>query len=277
MGDDAVTDLIRRLSCTVADSAWKEFLARYSPLLLHVIRGHEHDEEQANELFAYVCGGLSDEQFRRLRSFRPDGPASFRTWLAAVVANLCVDWRRRQSGRLRPIGAVSGLPELDRQVYQCLFARGMSRRQCLEALAPRFPDLTETAVAEISARIFGLLTPQQRWQLSTRSEWLRWSARGPTAEDDEPEPEEASPEPGPDDLVAEIQQRQRLQDALARLAPEQRLLLRLRYEQELTLAEVARLTRQPDVFRANRKIQAALDALAALMGAGHPGPRRKSR
>jgi len=277
MGDDTVTDLIGRLSCSVADSAWKEFLERYSPLLLHVIRGHERDEDRASELFAYVCGALSDEQFRRLRSFRPDGPASFRTWLSAVVTHLCLDWRRRQYGRLRPVAAVSGLPELDRQVYQYMFARGLSRRQCLEALAPRFPELTEAAVAQISARIFGLLNPQQRWQLSTRSEWLRWSARGPPGDGEELPPEEASPEPGPDQLAAEIQERQALQDALARLPPEQRLLLRLRYEQELTLAEVARLTRQPDLFRANRKIQAALDALAALMGAGRPGPGRKSR
>jgi len=276
MGDDTVTDLIGRLSCTVADSGWKEFLERYSPLLLHIVRGHEHDEDQAAECFAYVCGALSDRQFRRLRSFRPDGPASFRTWLTAVVTNLCLDWRRQQHGRLRPIGAVAGLPELDQQVYYCMFARGMSRRQCLDSLASRFPDLTEPTVAQISARIFSLLTPQQRWQLSKRSERLARS-HPDFADEDEPPPEEASAEPGPDDLAAELQERQRVQEALARLPPEQRLLLRLRYEQELTLAEVARLTRQPDLFRANRKIQAALDALAALMGAGPTGCRRKSR
>jgi DNA-directed RNA polymerase specialized sigma24 family protein len=49
----------------------------------------------------------------------------------------------------------------------------------------------------------------------------------------------AEPAPGPDELTAELQQQRQLDDALARLPAEQRLLLRLRYEQNLTLAEVA--------------------------------------
>jgi DNA-directed RNA polymerase specialized sigma24 family protein len=57
---------------------------------------------------------------------------------------------------------------------------------------------------------------------------------------------------------------------MARLPPGQRLLLQLRYEQELTLAEVARLAGLPDLNRANRQIQAALAELARLLE--DPGP-----
>jgi DNA-directed RNA polymerase specialized sigma24 family protein len=64
---------------------------------------------------------------------------------------------------------------------------------------------------------------------------------------------------------------------LSKLPAEQRLLLRLRYEQDLTLAEVARLTGQSDLFRANRKIQVALDTLADLMGGQRFQPDRKTR
>ena len=70
-----------------------------------------------------------------------------------------------------------------------------------------------------------------------------------------------------DALALQAQQQSRLQAALLRLPSQQRLLLRLRFEQDLTLAEVARLTRQPDPFRINRQIQAALAALAGLMEA----------
>jgi DNA-directed RNA polymerase specialized sigma subunit len=55
---------------------------------------------------------------------------------------------------------------------------------------------------------------------------------------------------------------------MARLEPRQRLLLRLRFQQDLTLEEVARLTRIPDPYRANREIQAAVAALAHLMKSG---------
>lgn len=277
MGDDAVTELIERLSTDAAGSAWAEFLRRYSSLVRHVVRLHEDDLERATECFDYVCGGLSDNCFRRLRSFRPDGPARFRTWLRAVVSNLCLDWRRKQRGRERPFRAVSCLAPLDQEVYHHLFVLGMSRAECLESLAPQFPDLTRETIANISARLFSLLTPHQRWQLSTRAQPANRSTGSTASEDDDLASRTATPDPGPDDLVGELQERQQVQNALRRLPPEQRLLLRLRYEQGLTLTEVARLTHQPDPFRANRRIQAALDALTQLMGAPQPPADRKKR
>jgi RNA polymerase sigma factor (sigma-70 family) len=275
MGEDTVTELIERLASGAAGSAWKEFLDCYSPLIRHVVRRHQDHFEHGTECFDYVCGALSDDHFRRLRSFRPEGPARFRTWLTAVVSNLCRDWRRTQWGRDRPFQAISRLPPLDQEIYQHVFVEGMSRADCLESLAPRFPGLTKETVAQISARLFSLLTPQQRWQLSSRAQFAHRPATGATGEVDDPTSRSASPEPGPDDLVAELQERQRVREALSMLPPEQRLLLRLRYEQDLTLAEVAHLTRQPDPFRTNRKIQAALKALAGLMETQRTLPERK--
>jgi RNA polymerase sigma factor (sigma-70 family) len=149
--------------------------------------------------------------------------------------------------------------------------------QCLQALQPRFPELTAATVSEINARLFAVLTPQQRWQLSVRAPGPGPVDRGASSEDDDPGWGVAAPGPGPDDLAAELQERQRLQDALSQLPAAQRLLLRLRYEQNLTLAEVARLTGQADPFRANRQIQAALTALAELMDHPRVGLDRKSR
>jgi RNA polymerase sigma factor (sigma-70 family) len=276
MGDVSVTSLIERLSSTAGGQAWAEFLAEYTPLMRGVIRRCEHEPADADECFGHVCAALSEDGFRRLRSFRPDGPASFRTWLMAVVANLCRDWCRRQRGRIRPVRAVARLPELDQHVYRLMFVDGSSRTECVAALAPRFPGLTDSSVAEISARLFGLLTPQQRWLLSARPHVpVRFRPHPGHGGDREMERLQAA-DPGPEEQVAEMQQRQQLRDAMARLPPEQRLLLRLRYEQGLTLAEVARLTRQPDPFRANRQIQAALEALASLMAHPEAGPGRKN-
>ncbi|NJD30805.1 MAG: sigma-70 family RNA polymerase sigma factor, partial [Gammaproteobacteria bacterium] len=125
MTDETVTDLFDRLSSGRADAAWSEFLAQYSSLMMHVIHGHGLEEDDATECFIHACGALSNDGFRKLRSFRPDGPARFKTWLTAVVANLCVDWRRKQVGRLRPLKSISRLPELDQQVYRCIYLRGM--------------------------------------------------------------------------------------------------------------------------------------------------------
>jgi RNA polymerase sigma factor (sigma-70 family) len=260
-----IKDLILRLSTSQAGAAWTEFLRHYSPLILQVARRFDVDDERVNDCFLYACTQLSDNGFRRLRSFRPDGPAQFRTWLISVVTNLCIDWRRKLSGRLRPVAAVAGLSELDQLVYRLIYIRGMTRGQCLRALESRFPDLSDNKLAEINARLFALLTPRQRWQLSAR-------ARGSISLDelvkpdaDEPGFQPEEPGPGPELLAAFEQEREQVEAALMELPQRQRLLLRLRYQQELTLEEVARLARIPDPYRAHREIQAAIETLGAVL------------
>jgi RNA polymerase sigma factor (sigma-70 family) len=81
---------------------------------------------------------------------------------------------------------------------------------------------------------------------------------------------------GPEEVAQDAQQQERLAAALAQLPPPQRLLLRLRYEQDLTLAEVARLAGLHDPFRANRQIQAALAAVAAIMNRSSSDQSRKA-
>ena len=70
------------------------------------------------------------------------------------------------------------------------------------------------------------------------------------------------PGTGPDGIAEQWKTRELLDAALLKLTPRQRLLLRLRYQQDLTLEEVARLVGLPDLYRANREIKAALEALA---------------
>ncbi len=267
MNDESVTDLLARLSAGQTDAAWREFLERYSSVIMQTVRRHESDHDRATDCFLYACAALSDDGFRRPLSYRPDGPARFRTWLMAVVSNLCVDWRRRQDGRDRPIQAVARLPELDQLVYRHIYQRGLSRARCLQTLKPQFPDLTEQQLSAINARLFTLLTPQQRFQSGARhGATISLDGVG-SPEESSPAGQLQEPGPGPDALALQAQQQSRLQAALLRLPSQQRLLLRLRFEQDLTLAEVARLTRQPDPFRINRQIQAALAALAGLMEA----------
>lgn len=276
MSDEAVTALLERLSSGRGDAAWNEFLARYSSLIVHVIRRSGVADHRADECFLHVCAALSDDGYRRLRNFRPGGAASFKTWLMAVVANLCIDWNRREQGRVRSLSSVSRLPELERQVYRCIFEQRMTRTQCFHSLLPRFPGLTQSGVAEVNARLFQLLTPRQRWQLTVRTPSRTPVTFPISPEDDDPAWQLAQPGPGPDDLAEEAQQQGKLQQALAALPADQRLLLRLRYEQNLSLAEIARLTGQPDPFRVNRRVQAALDALADAMGGECVRPRRKN-
>jgi RNA polymerase sigma factor (sigma-70 family) len=125
-------------------------------------------------------------------------------------------------------------------------------------------------VSEINARLFSLLNSRQRWQLGAK-------ARGSVSLDEllstdsgDASLQPADPGPGPQQIAESDQARALLEAALSRLEPRQRLLIRLRYQQDLTLDEVARLVKLPDPFRANREIQAALVALADFMQSEEP-------
>jgi RNA polymerase sigma factor (sigma-70 family) len=272
MASGSITDVLERLaSGQGVDSAWTAFLDRYSPLILQVARRYESHRDRALDCFVFVCGALADDGFRRLLKYRPDTGTRFETWLRAVVANLCIDWRRQQQGRLRPVQAIAGLSDLDQLVYRCLYVLGMRRDECLRALRPRFPALTDGEVSEINARLFALLTPRQRWQLGARMAGFvsMDDAESPIARDGGLQV--ADPGPGPEHVAEDDEERARIAEAMARLPARQRLLLKLRFDQELTLAEVARLAGIPDVHRANRQIQAALAELARLLDARKPG------
>ena len=261
LAEDSVKSLLAQLSSGRADIAWTEFLKRYSALIMQAARQFASDSESASDCFLFVCEGLNDDGFRRLRSFRHDGPARFPTWLKAVVANLCIDWRRKEHGRLRPVAAVSHLPQLEQEVYRHIYLRGMTRAECQRAIAAQFPGITLDQVAETNARLFKALSSRQRWQLVQRSRGSLSLEAAMSPDDASPGLQPEDPGPGPEQLAGAWLSREAINRALAKLAPRQRLLLRLRYEQDLTLEEVARLVGLPDPYRAHREIQAAVEEL----------------
>jgi RNA polymerase sigma factor (sigma-70 family) len=267
MGDERTTldeqarDLIARLQSRHAGVAWQQFLDRYSSTLMHIVGQYDVNPEQINDCYIFVCEGLCDNHFRRLLSFKPEGSASFRGWLKVVVANLCIDYKRRENGRMRPFRSIEELPPLEQQVFRYKFQQGMSLPACLAMLEPSFPGLNEFQLATAVRRIHGALSPRQQWLLSVRRPRMV-SLNGDL---DEPNVEPADQSPGPETRGIMEQENERLEWALAQLNPLQRMLLKLRYQQDLTLKEAARLTRLGDPFKARREIQKALQRLEFLL------------
>jgi RNA polymerase sigma factor (sigma-70 family) len=262
-GEESVRCLLDQLSSGRADLAWTEFLSRHSGMIMQTARQFASGTEQASDCFLFACERLSDYGFRRLRSFRPDGPARFETWLRTVVANLCIDWQRKQHGRIRPFANVSGLPPFDQQVFRHIYERGMTRTECQRALASQFPNTTIEQVAEANARLFRRLSSRQRWQLTHRSRGTISLEHAISPAEDGAKFQPEDPGATPDQIAEQWRSGEAISKAFAKLPPRQRLLLRLRYEQDLTLEEVAKLVGLTDPYRANREIQTALGALAA--------------
>jgi len=79
--------------------AWEAFLRIHSPLLIKATRTLDGDYDSNMDRYAFVLEQLRADDFRRLRSFRPDARSKFTTWLVVVSKRLCIDHHRRRYGR----------------------------------------------------------------------------------------------------------------------------------------------------------------------------------
>jgi len=171
---DSAPELQQLLSATTPsdrDRAWQDFLDAYSRLLLHVARSVSRDHDDAMDAYAHVLQELRADNSARLRVFSDAGRSKFSTWLVVVVQRLCLDYRRRQYGRLR-----------DSQSGSTQVAQAFRRR--LGNLAGEDIDLTSFAASAVDpddrlaadelrhllAVAVGSLTPSDRLLLALRFE-----------------------------------------------------------------------------------------------------------
>jgi len=259
-----IAQLLAQLRSSDARGAWDQFLLHYGAVLYQVVRASARDEEEIADCFVFACEKLAEKGYRRLLRFKPEGAASFVTWLRVVSRNLCLDWQRKVHGRPRPFKFLQSLSALDLEVYQCRYERGLSGDDTLRQIRATWPAVTPDVVNEIESRIARLLSPRQLWILSTR---LTSKAAVPLdVEDDERGVIDiADPMPSPEQTMFHEQEQGRLQRCVVSLASEERLIVKLRFENELSLQEIAQLTGLGDAQRAQRKLVAILKKLRDAM------------
>jgi len=155
------SELLAQLKSSERSKAWQQFLDVYSPTIKHIATQYGYDRERLSDCYVFICEGLSDNNFRRLLSYQPEGSASFRSWLKVVIANLCIDWHRQQHGRSRPFKTIRRLSPSDQMVFKYRFQQRMSFSACLETLLPQFPEMNEIQLAGAVNRINTTLSPEQ--------------------------------------------------------------------------------------------------------------------
>ena len=258
MAEETIIEVLAGLRSREPQKAWAQFIQEYSSLIFQVVRHFEHDHDDAADCFQFVCERLSEKSFRRLNEFKVDGPAKFSTWLRAVVRNLCLDWQRRKFGRPRVFKSISNLSAFDQEVFRCIYERALPIDEAFLQLRPGFPGVTRDQIEQSIERIDPALTTKQRWLLSARS-----IQRSTSTIDESDGLSVAIPDARPDPEVQTLlaEKRAALAKALMQLSKRQRLLIRLRFEQELTLDQIASLLDLGNAQRVDRQIK---DILARL-------------
>lgn len=134
-------ELIQLLETPDAEAqavAWDQLIAKRTRLLLAVARslGGSHDEMM--DRYAFILGKLREDDFRRLRSFRPDRGASFDTWLAVASRRLCLDHHRTIYGRVDPTAS------RDAQMVRRALAHSVASELDVNMIADLDADSAET-------------------------------------------------------------------------------------------------------------------------------------
>ena len=261
--------LLERLRSKDAQAAWEELLLEYSAVLYQAAQASLQDRDEIADCFVYMCEQIAKNGFRRLLQFRPDGPASFTTWLRVVARNLSFDWHRRVHGRIRPFKSVQELSPLELEVYRCRYERSLSKESTLERLQATSPEITEAELEDSEIRVEKVLSPSQRWILAARKRSTPQIPLEPIGADGESQSIDAADQaPSPEARVLDAEQRVALRRSVESLQPDERLVVRLRFEGELSLEEIARLTGLGDAQRAHRRLAAILHKLRAALGQG---------
>jgi RNA polymerase sigma factor (sigma-70 family) len=256
-----------------ADEAWDRFLADYASLVLQVVHLFTHDEDQVHDCFVFVCERLRQDNLGKLRKFKPGGSASFATWLRAVVRNLCLDWLRTQHGRPRPYRSIKRLSGLEREIFREVHMHGLTESEAFQTVKTLYPSLDWPRFRDCLVRIEKALSPHQSWLLATASPRLlslSSSPRNPHGLEKDTEIPDLDHDPEED--TARSEYLDALKHALEHLTKKERLVVRLRFEQQLTLDQIARLTRLESARAVQAILRRALDGMRQEMSSVIGGP-----
>jgi RNA polymerase sigma factor (sigma-70 family) len=257
-----IAQLLEQLAGNDAERGWRGFLSAYSDAIYTAVRLIARDADDASDCYLFSCEKLAEQNFRRLRAFRPEGRASFTTWLRAVVRNLALDWYRAKFGRTRLFARVARASAVDQQIYRALFERRLSLTEAWHGMWSAGTALTFAQFEDRVEAIRQMLSSRQLWLLSTANVSTEAIDVAPSSPgSDFPD---AAPDPETLAVMRDIQHKVR--NALRDLDDADRLLLRLRYDEDLGLREISAIVGLKDAQTADRRIREALSRLRKNLG-----------
>jgi RNA polymerase sigma factor (sigma-70 family) len=272
--DAEIGAFLSHLRSDQAETAWQWFLSSYAQFIYGTIKLFSRDSDEQGDCFLFVCEKLAEKRYRRLLAFKPDDKARFSTWLRAVVRNLCLDWLRSRNGRKQMFRSIASKGQVEREIFRCVFQNRLSLEQAWLELQASGVSISFSEFEEHTIRIRSTLTDRQLWLLSTANtkvSSIESEIEG-TFPIDVPDPA-LSPEDAA--LLNDIHDS--VSKAVENLEEADRLLIRLRYSQELGLAEIASLLGLKDAQTVDRRIRDALERIRRHLGISGAGAgKRKS-
>ncbi|HEX9500712.1 MAG TPA: hypothetical protein VGA10_03580 [Thermoanaerobaculia bacterium] len=222
--DDALRNLIR----SDPDAGWRAFIDQYTPLIVGLIRrAGVDDRDEMMEVYVLICERLSARGFERLKS-QDAARGSIGGWLAVLTRHTAVDWIRSRKGRRRLFHAIRDLPQFEQRVFARYYWDDRTPSEIADLEHAELP-----AVLDALERIQSTLSDRHRAELMAAA--VR--SKPHLALDDIEAPD---PRADPEAAVHTAQLNERFEIALRRLPAEDAAIVRLKYVEGLTNADIER-------------------------------------
>jgi len=252
------------------DQLFLESLPVINAAVGYVCRRYRLSADQADEFASEVRLHFIERNYEPLRRF--EGRSSLKTYLITVAGHLFLDYRNRLWGKWRPSAEAVRIGPLAIHFEKLVIRDGWSAAQAAEVL------VTNHGVAPDELRALDRLKISQR--------------QPPREMVSEREAETVeSNEPAPDEKIVRGEQgfrARRVQAALERarqaLPAEERLILRMRFDDSMSVADIARALHrdQKRLYRTIERLFATLrdhleadgitrDEIVSLFASGHIG------
>jgi RNA polymerase sigma factor (sigma-70 family) len=207
-------------------AVFRENLAAVDRIVASICRRHRLDGDEAEDFGSWVHLKLLENDCAVFRKFR--GESAISTYLTVVVSMLFRDYRVEHWGRWRPSAVARRLGPLAVRLEYLVYCQEFRLEQAGEMLRTSGTDLSDRELAEMLAQIPPRGQPRP---VLVDSEALT-AAPARDAADAAVEEEEEEDE--------RREARHALFGAMERLEPEDRLILRLRFWEEMSVADIAR-------------------------------------
>lgn len=207
-----------------------------------IARRHSLSASDADEFASWAKARIIDSEYAVFRKFA--GRSSMATYLAAVFAHLFLDYRNSNWGRWRSSAAAVRLGPVGIRLEALLYRDGHSLREAREVLRSAGVSMSDIEFGRMAAGLPARLASTE----------VPLDAIDGTAQEVNSGTEPASDEHG----------YRALRDALAELTPEDQVIMRMRFWDDIAVADIARILRlEPKPLY--RRIEAVSTTLRAKL------------
>jgi RNA polymerase sigma factor (sigma-70 family) len=220
LGFDAAGVESSRAAMPEPEKLLLENLARIEQIIASIGRRKGMDAEEIEEFSADAKLRLISDDYAIIRAFQ--GRSSFITYMGAVVPRLLLDYRNRKWGKWHASAEAEKLGRVAIELEQLLYRDGRSIDEAFTELARKFPGLSR---AEVDAFVLRLPRRTRRRTVDLDEAM----AIGTTGDADSFVTAESAAR------ISAV-----VSECIGQLPEDDQLLLRLRFDSEMTVAQISR-------------------------------------